>query len=462
VSRYTLLPSLLIALLGLSITQPVFAADTPPLFEQTLPNGLQIICRQETATPLVSLQVFVKTGVAQEDPLRPGLGNFVAHTLLASTSNQVPEIMQQQIGSLGGNVSATWQPDYTQVSALIVKDQFRDAVALLSDVLENADFDPDVVESTRQDIIADIGTNSASIFQQDYDGIRQTLYADSPYALPPNGTVTSLNRLTRADLQRYFNRYYVPKNIVIVVVGNIDPDTAARDIVTDFGDFPTQGRGGRRPDLPMPPLPFPTTDSTPVHTAVPDLAEVGVMVGYRVPSIGDADYPAVLVANALLGGMKTSRLFTNLREKQGLAYELGSVVNTQQAASDVTAYAFAAPTRTDTVTKKDVPAVGFIKDQLLRQIAAFQAAPPTEAELIRAKHFLIGSYKIKHERLEDRTTLLGIAALESPQGTHFDTDYAHYINAVTAADVQRVAAKYFIHPAISVVEPDPQNGVVME
>ena len=440
------------------------AAATPPpaSFEQTLPNGMRIICRQETATPLVALQVFVKTGAASEDPARPGLGSFVARTLLSSTSNHVPEVIQQEIGDLGGNVSATWQPDYTLVSALTVKDQYRDAVSLIADVLQNADFDPEAVENTRQEISTDIGSTGASIFQQDYSGIRQSLYAGTSYALPPSGTLDGLQRLTRPDLQRFFNRYYVPRNFLFVVVGDIDPQVAARDIIADLEDFPNQGRGSSRPSLPPSPLPFPTTDFAPVRSAVPDLAEVGVMVGYRVPSVGDPDYPAVLVANALLGGMKTSRLFTELREKQGLSYELGSIVNAQALAGDLTTYAFAAPTRTDPVTKKTVSAVGFIKQQILRQVASFQTVPPTEAELARAKHYLVGSYAIRHERLEDRAALLGLAALEFPQGTRFDTDYARYIDAVTVADVQRVAAKYFVYPAVSVVEPDTQNAVVME
>ena len=71
---------------------------------------------------------------------------------------------------------------------------------------------------------------------------------------------------------------------------------------------------------------------------------------------------------------------------------------------------------------------------------------------------MIGAYRLKHERLEDRASLLGIAELSSRDGYKLDTDYARYINAVTIADVQRVAAKYFVHPVISTVEPDAKSG----
>lgn len=451
---------------SLSPSQGAAAGPIVPaaaMYDATLPNGMKIICRQETATPLVALQVFVKVGAAQENPNRPGVGNFVAQTLLASTSNMVPGSLQEQIGKLGGNVAATWQPDYTQLSVLTVKDQFRDAVSLVSDILQNADFDSGVVKSTRQDILRSIGATESSPFQIDYSGIRQSLYAGSQYALPQNGTAISVKRISRADLLAFFNRYYIPSNFVVVVVGNVSAEVAAKDIVADFEGFPTRGRGAGRPEAASTPIPYPAGTPAAVHTPVPNLAEVGVMIGYRVPTISDPLYPAVLVTNALLGGMKTSRLFTNLREKQGLSYELGSLVNTQIAGADVTSYAFAPPMRTDPATKKESPAVGFIKAQMMKQITGMQSNPPTEADLIRAKHYVIGSYKIRHERLEDRATLLGIAALEAPEGTKFDTDYAHYINSVTLADIQRILAKYFVHPAVSVVEPDAsQGGIVFE
>ena len=111
------------------------------------------------------------------------------------------------------------------------------------------------------------------------------------------------------------------------------------------------------------------------------------------------------------------------------------------------------PTRTDPTTKKSVPTVGLVKEQILPQFDSLKTTPPTAAELARAQRFLIGSYKIKHERIEDRAYFLGFAEMARGDAA-FDTDYAKYINAVTAADVQRVATAYFLHPAISTIEPD--------
>ena len=98
---------------------------------------------------------------------------------------------------------------------------------------------------------------------------------------------------------------------------------------------------------------------------------------------------------------------------------------------------------------------------MLAQFESLKTTPPTPADLSRAQHFLIGSYNLRHERIEDRATLLGTAELSARDGYKLDTDYAKYINAVTAADVQRVAAKYFVHPVVSTVEPDTKTSSAM-
>ncbi|MBV9850769.1 MAG: insulinase family protein, partial [Armatimonadetes bacterium] len=307
-----------------SLTRPLLAAiflallpvlargqDVGPV-RTTLPNGIRIVCRREN-TPLVAVDVFVRTGVAQETERTAGLSNFVARTVLASTTDSTPEQIQHDIGALGGNVSTTWQPEWTQINALTVRDQFKQAAFLLTEVLKKADFDAGVVEDTRQQILSDIDGRDADLFQTAYGGIRQALYPGSGYALPSAGTLQSVQRLRRADLIAFYERYYVPRNFIVVVVGDVDPQDAIATLAEYMDDFPAARVGRRGDQMPAPP-PGPTQDPVPIRLYQPDLDETAVMVGYRVAPATSPDYPALLVANALLGGMKTSRLFSNLRE----------------------------------------------------------------------------------------------------------------------------------------------------
>jgi len=437
---------------------------TPPtpsqLSRTVLPNGMRIIVKNEPGSTLTAVNVFVKVGNDQETTETAGIGNYVAQTLLASTGSRTPETIQSEIADLGGNVTVSRQPDWTYISSLTIPDKFNDLVSLLADVLKDATFDRETVETQRTSILADIDSGNASVFDRVYNNLRGDLFSDTGYGLPSLGSARSIQRMPQSQLLRYYRQYFIPKNIVFVVVGDVDSATAVDTITRDMNDYDPTLRGSKRKPPVQNPLPILTSDLPPVHDYDTDLSEVCVMAGFRAPSMASDDYPALQVLNALLGGMKTSRLFTNLREKRGLAYELGSFYSPQLYAGDLTAYVFAAPNQFDPTTKKSSGSLGTIKDQLLQQVASFQSTPPTKLEVERAKHYLIGTYKIKHERIENRASLLGIAELTSPQGAQADLDYPKSLSAVTIADVQRVAAKYLVHPVISTIEPDPHNGGV--
>lgn len=367
-------------------------ADSAAPVKTTLPSGLRVVCKQETDTPLVAIDVFVRAGAPQENAANAGIGSFVAHALFASTTNSTPETMTRDINALGGSVSATWHSDWTQIAALTVRDKYKDAIFLLGDTLKNADFDPDAVEDTRTQILSELDNRDSDLFQIAYGNLQKSLYAGTSYARPEGGTAGNISRLTRADLLNYYHRYYVPQNLIFVVVGNVSPDAALQEISSDLDDFPRTGRAAAPFSDPLPPLP---QALPPLRVYQPDLDQECVVVGVRAAPVSEPDYPALQVANALLGGMKSGRLFTQLREKQGLAYDLGSLYDPRLAAGDLAAYVYGAPTRTDPTTKKDVPTVGLIKDAMLKQFDSLQTTAPTPAELARAQHFLIGSYLIK-------------------------------------------------------------------
>lgn len=419
----------------------------------TLSDGMKLVCHPEPGVPLVSMQVFVKVGSGQETEGTAGIGGFVARTLLASTVARSPDTISAEIRDLGDNVVVNRQPDWTQISVLTVPDRFTNAADLVTDVLKDATFDSDVVEQKRQEILSDIDTGEASPFDRTYNNLRQSLFSGTGYGLPALGTPRSIRRMTRTQLITYYNHYFVPKNYVVVVVGDIDPDNVRETLEKDMADYNPLVRGSRRGDPSQTVIPQLTEDVAPVHAYQPDLNEVCLMLGYRAPSMESKDYAALQVVNALLGGMKTSRLFTSVREKQGLAYELGSFYSPMVYAGDITGYVFATPTRMDSDTKKRIATLPGLKAELQKQFLGMATMPPTEADLARAKHYLIGSYKIKHERIQDRAYLLGIAELSATDGAKLDTNYGDYINAVTIDDVQRVVRKYFIHPAVSVLEP---------
>jgi zinc protease len=438
-----------------------FAQSGQPV-ETVLPDGIKLICSDEPSSSLVAITIFVQTGSAEENLNDAGIGSMVADALLSGTSNQNADAIATSIGAVGGNVKAIWQPDVTQIRALILPSAFDDAVYLLADVLKNASFMPYNVETARQDLLDRIQEQSDDVFQSTNDRLRQTLYAGTPYAIPEIGTSDTIKTLTRSDLLRYFYRFYRPDNILISVVGNIDPHLATRVIGGELSDF-------ERPNtyhLSAFNIPAPSTSSVPivVKSYQSDVTAGLMMAGYLAPGVGTPDYPAMVVANALLGGMKTSLMFKNLRIKNKYGYEVASNYTEQVGVSDVTGYILFSPKSSLSDETPSIDQTSVVKYALIDQFRLLTTAPPTEADLARAKKFVIGSYLLAHERIEDRSYYLGYSEIGcKPLGGYlFDSNYANAINAVTGADIQRVAKKYFSGaPVISLMLPgDSATGVV--
>jgi zinc protease len=439
------------------------SADAMPPIVSTLPDGIKLLVQQDQGSQLVAITVIVRAGSAQENEDDAGIGSMVADAILTGTSNQNADTMAASIGAIGGNVKAIWQPDLTQIRALVLPSQFQDAVYLLSDVLKNADFSQDSVDNARVDLLARIQERTDDVFDSTNDQLRASLYSGTAYSLPQIGTIDTIKRLTAADLRTYFERYYRPGNITIAIVGNIDPSQAESVVAGDLVDF-------IRPSTRhVEQITVPKTASGTAPLIIKqyrgDVTAGLMLLGYLAPGVGTSDYPAMVLTNALLGGMKTSLMFNNLRSKDGLAYEVASTYNAQVAVSDVTGYILYSLNPSTPVPKKSNQ-TSVVKDEMLAQFKALEDAPPTIDDLTRAKKFVIGSDILAHERVEDRSYLLAYAdfAFKDIGGYRYDQNYADLINSVTPADIQRVAKKYFGGPpVISLLLPgDPNAGVISE
>ncbi|MDR3707466.1 MAG: pitrilysin family protein [Capsulimonadaceae bacterium] len=437
-------------------------AETAAPRDVRLPCGIRLIVKEEQATSLVAVQVFVRAGSDEEDASNCGIGSFVAATLLKGTKNQHTQDISRLIGSLGDNVSTSWDPDFTQIQALTLASRFDDASYLISDVLKNATFPDDEVKTARASLLSGFQARSLDLYTPVYDNMRRVLYAGTSRERPMNGDQSVIEKLKPSDLRAFYQRTFVPRNIVIAVVGNVPADRVIASFRTNLANFP---RANPSRNVPALSGPTPITKPITVKKFRGDINACYILAGYLAPGAGARDYPAMLVMNTLLGGMKTSKLFTSLREKQGLGYEVSSIFPPQVGWSDVSAFIVAAPTK-DGPDGKPVEMTPIVRDALIEAIKEFHETKPADADLQRAKRFLIGSYLIAHERIERRAYFLGYSEIAQKElgGYEFDTNYADAINRVTVDDVQRAAKQYLGDGVVlSMILPgDPNAGVIHE
>jgi zinc protease len=251
-----------------------------------------------------------------------------------------------------------------------------------------------------------------------------------------------IRTITKDDLQQFYQKYYVPNNIVISVVGDVTADHVMDRLKMAFA-------GKSKGILPKQrPIPAETTDQSTIEVIERPIDAAYFMFGFLAPGATSPDYPASRVAATALGRGKGSRMFRNIRDTKGLAYDLGTIYPTFRYQSHVLVYLIIDSRRA--ATKETVEE---IKKAALDEIASLQNKPLSPEELERAKRYTIGSYALEHERIRDRAFHLGwLEAIGL--GSEFDSDYASKLEAVTAEDVQRAAKQIFGNYSAVIVLPE--------
>lgn len=421
-----------------------------PYTRTVLPNGLTLIVKPEQSSGIVAIEVFVKVGVAEERASNAGIGNLVTSTLLASTRNKRAETVAGVADAVGGNLQTEWNLDYSEIKAITTSSRFDETVSLIGDVLNNANFEQKWVEQARQEILTDLTTQGDDVFQTTYSEVRHKLYQDNPYSRPPLGYFRTVRNITKEDMQRFYEQYYVPNNIVISIAGDITPEHAAQRIKIAFAGTSSRSLPKQRP-VPPEALSQPTSETIERPTKAAYL-----MFGFLAPAATSAEYPAAAVAATTLGGGKGSRMFQNLREKKGLAYELGTLYPTLRYQSHMVAYLVTDPYSREEPGRSMNEILPEIKSAVLAEISKMQNEPISAAELERAKRYTIGRYELEHQRLRDRAFHLGLMETIG-LGCDYDTQFASKIEAVTAEDVQKIAKKYLTNYSLTVILPTTDN-----
>jgi predicted Zn-dependent peptidase len=272
------------------------------------------------------------------------------------------------------------------------------------------------------------------------------MYQNHPYAWSMLGTETSVAQLSRADLHHYHQTYFRPDNIVISLVGRISPEDAIALVNQVFGDW-------QAPEIPLPTLALPLLKPAPEQRILTQETQQSViMLGYLATSVRNtgldaiqqnpSDYAALKLLNTYLGNGLSSRLFVELREKRGLAYEVSAFYPTRLDASQFVVYMGTAPENT---------AIAY--EGLKREVDRLCSTPLRPEELQACKNKLLGQYALGKQTNSQIAQVLGWYETIG-LGTEYDTQFQTEVAAIAAETAQAVAKTYFTEPYVSVVGPE--------
>jgi zinc protease len=417
------------ALVALALLLPAALARPAPIaHREVLANGIVLLVAERPAVPIVSVRVFTRAGAAFDPPDRAGLANLTGELITRGTAKRSGQEIDSAIEFVGGRLEAGAGRDGLTTSLAVLTRDMTLGLDLLQEVLLSPTFPEAELKRKAAEIQAAIQRSEENPGAVASRALSKLVFAGHPYATPVEGTRESVGRLTRDDVVSFYGARVRPDTTIIAVVGAVTVDQARREITARFGAWP-------RPATPAAGVPFASGRPSPrTETIKRDLTQSTLIFGRPAVNQTDPDYFPLTVASYILGGGSASRLYARVREEAGLAYAVYSYVSPGKYGA---LFAVSAQTRTAEVTK----VTGLIDAELTRM----QREAVSERELGVAKDYLIGSFPLRLDTSSKVADFL-VGVEEMKLGLDYADRYRGLIGRVTAADVQRVAAKYFGPP----------------
>lgn len=420
-----------------------------PVRVGTLSNGLKLSCRTNDSSELVAVVCLVRAGLAEEQENQAGLAALTAETIIKGTTRHSAKGFNEAIIQAGGDLRSMPGFDLTEISAVCGKDQFEKALKLVADVVSHPSITDEQVNAAREQL-----KQRTARFQEDFTGASyQTLVAQlhrkTPYGRPINGYTTTLDNLKAADVRRFWQENYVQNRMVVAVVGDVDSTRALSLAQKVFQDVPWKPNNV----LATPPREVITRPRVEVIQRPGPAAQL--MVGYLAPGVTRDNYPVYAVLDAIIGGGKRGRLFSNIREKHSLGYQLGSFYQPLLHQSHLVGYVVTPPFRRNPRTEQPEAVVDLVKTHLLEQLRGVAATGPTDAEIVRARNYLLGRYALRQERTRDQAKWLAWNVAMN-LGPNFDEQFNARVPAVTKEQVQAAAKAIVDQYAMVITLPDQE------
>ena len=281
-----------------------------------LPNGMRLIIKENHRLPEVSIVGVFLGGTRLEKPGEWGISNFAANMLTRGTKERSAKEIASTVESWAGALGGFSGRNSIGVSAKFLSRDLYAGMELLADVVLNPDFPQSEIDKVRVDILAGIKAKKDRPTAQLFDLFYKTLYPNYPYGHPRSGTTETIRSITRSDLEKWYkSSIAIPSNFVLTVVGDLKKDQLIPYVKTLFGAFPASGN--KLPAVaPEPPL----TKPREAHLKRPG-AQTHLVIGYLGAGLKSRDNaPMALIKTALAG--QGGRLFSQLRDKQSLAYAI--------------------------------------------------------------------------------------------------------------------------------------------
>ncbi len=406
--------------------EPMKKLSFPSYKEMKLKNGLEIVVVEQHEQPVASIVLAIKAGSTLDPEGKSSLASFTGTLINKGTKTRDSKQLADWIESVGGTVSVGTDEDDTTINISILSEYLPTAYEYLSDIILNPTFPEDELQEERKRSITAIEFEKSDPNAMADRHFCEVVYGRHPYAVRP--TTETVEDVTRDDITGFYSRNYVPNNAIMFVVGDVSTKDVKKHVEKYFRDW----KAGS-PDQPVYAAPPARTAKNISLYHRPGSVQTNIYVGQLGMKPTNPDWPAVAVANRVLGGGASGRLFMDLREKHGWTY---GAYSQWAKRKDVGFFRATANCRTEVSDSA--------LTEMLAQLDRIVSEPVGDEELESAKSYLVGNFPTTIETAGQIATQVAQVKLLGLDKSYLE-NYRKDIAKVTVADVQ-AAMQAHLHP----------------
>jgi predicted Zn-dependent peptidase len=415
------------------------ATELRNIHRQVLPNGLTVISEEMKHLRSVSIGIWIKTGSRDEEPEVNGLSHFIEHMVFKGTKRRSAEAIARQVDSIGGNLDAFTAKECVCFNIKVLDEHVGIAMDVLSDLVLDPVFAVEDIVRERRVILEEIKMDEDSPEYLVHEIFTQNFWKDHPLGKPILGTKETVKAFEQPAVLDLYEKRFTPGNLIVAAAGNLNHSHFV-DLVGKHFDRMKPLKNGFHRSVPkiVPRITLRNKKS---------LEQVQICMGVPSHPIAHEKRFASYVLNTLLGGGMSSRLFQNIRERQGLAYSIYSDLNPYHDTGCLSVYA---GTSRQSAAK--------LIESVISEFKELKSGTLPDEEVRRAKDQLKGSLMLSLESSTARMSNL------ARQDMYFDKFYGmdaviDKIEAVTAEDLHSMANDFFNTESIAVTVLGNLNGL---
>jgi predicted Zn-dependent peptidase len=397
-----------------------------------LDSGAVVIVGEGGIPGVAAIGCFLRMGSLYEDDTEAGLSNLLQALMLKGTRRLDSFNLARQLDELGARTSSSSGRELGRISLLTLTDNLESTLELFLEIITQPLFSEEEFEKERQIAVEEIKRDRDQFLSRAFTLFQEAFYGTHPFHKHVLGYEKTVESSTLNDVKRFYEKFYVPSNLVYAVVGDVDIEK-----VLGIIDARTSLLAGR--EAPSAPAGVERIPSSDLLTEYRESEAAWIVVGFPAPSLPDPKHAACQVLAAVLGGSMNSRLFMELREKKALAYQVSATYNSYVGPSFIAGYIGTSPSRYEEA-----------KSALEAEMMRIAWDGVSEEEVGRSINYLIGTHIISSEMISALMRRYGkFEALGV--GYDFGSRYIEALTAVNTEGIRSLAAEFLRGPVTGAI-----------